>query len=300
MTRIVHITRLGGAFAPLLLAVAASAATNITNSFTGFTGDSTQPATQAALAAAGFNFTSTAGLEDVDPTVTFDSSGALFGSLFPADGGRNFIRTAATDYANHSFVAEVTWVTSDMFLQAGYFGLGAAEYGFFRIADWGNQASAVQLFLEVNPGDPSINTLKNDNGVALFQSAAAPGIDSGVNRLRFTYDWFRKTAEFAIDLNYTTGPFTADVTMPAIGTLDLYGVDGWPAEPARVYFGGDDGSTFKDFQVTLTTGSTILGDLNGSGTITSADWVILRNNQNADLSAVTFAQGYAMGDITAD
>ena len=36
----------------------------------------------------------------------------------------------AKDYANHSFVAEVTWVTNDILSQTAYFGLGAADYGF--------------------------------------------------------------------------------------------------------------------------------------------------------------------------
>jgi hypothetical protein len=118
--------------------------------------------------------------------------------------------------------------------------------------------------------------------------------------LRLTYDWFRKTADFAIDVNYASGAFTADVTLPTVSTLDLYGPDGWPTEPARVYFGGDDGTVYKDLQVTVTSSNMVLGDLNNSGTITSADWVILRNNQNADLSALTFQQAYAQGDLTAD
>jgi hypothetical protein len=44
----------------------------------------------------------------------------------------------------------------------------------------------------------------------------------------------------------------------------------------------------------------VLGDLNNSGTITVADWNILRTNQHTNLSAMTFAQAYALGDVTAD
>jgi hypothetical protein len=286
----------------LSLSGVASAATSITNSLTGFTGNSTQPATQAAVAAAGFNFTSTEGSVDPnDPTVVFDTSGAAFGTFIPGDPGRNFMRTVATDYANHSFVAEVTWVTFDMFSQAAYFGLGSAEYGSFRIADWGTQFSAVQLFLEVDPVEPEVFTLKNDNTSVIFDAGTdVPGLDTGTNRLRMSYDWFRKTMDFAIDVNYSSGAFTADVTVPGVNTLSLYGSDGWPTEPARVYFGGDDGTTFKDFQVTLSTPSMILGDFDNSGTITTADWMVLRSNQHANLSALTFAQAYARGDLTAD
>ncbi|MBA3483720.1 MAG: hypothetical protein H0T51_18075, partial [Pirellulales bacterium] len=56
---ILHL-QLSAALLPLALATSvASAATSFSNSLTGFTGNSTQPATQAAVAAAGFNFTST-------------------------------------------------------------------------------------------------------------------------------------------------------------------------------------------------------------------------------------------------
>jgi hypothetical protein len=248
-------------------------------------------------------FTSTEGFNAetiTDPTVTFDANGASFGTLLAGDAGRNYLRTTATDYATHSFVAEVTWVASDMFSQGGYFGLGSAEYGFFRIPDWGSPSSAAMLFLEINLATPEVSTLKNDNSIARFETVEAPGLDSGTHRLRLTHDWFRKTVEFAIDMNYPGGAFTADVTLPAVNTLDFYGPDGWPSEASRVYLGGDDGALYKDLSLTLSTPSMVLGDFNATGTITSADWVILRNNQNADLSALTFPQAYNLGDVTAD
>jgi hypothetical protein len=303
-------TRFAAALAALCLAAsAASAASNISNSLTGFTGNSTQAATQNALAAAGLGFTSTAGLgEDppgsgdfFDPTVAFDASGAGFGTLIPSDAGRNFIRTTATDYANHSFVAEVTWVTFDMFSQAGYFGLGSAEYGFFRIADWGTPFSAAHLFMEVDPIEPEVFTLNNDNGDAQFSPAlAVTGLDTGTNRLRLTYNWYLKKATFAIDVAYAGGPFTADFTAPAVSTINLYGADGWPSEPARVYFGGDDGTVYKDLNITLSAGPLVFGDFNSSGTVTSADWITLRTNQHTNISALTDAQAYAAGDLNGD
>lgn len=304
-------TSFAAALAALCLAAApAAAATNITNSLTGFTGNSTQVATQNALAAAGLGFTSTAGFvedppgsgEFIDPTVSFDSSGATFGLNLGDADGRNFIRTTAADYANHSLVAEVTWVTTDMTTQAAYFGLGSAEYGFFQIADWGTDFSATHLFMEVtDPVDPEVFTLNNDNGNAAFSPALdAPGLDTGTNRLRMTYNWYLKSAVFAIDLAYAGGPFTADFTAPAVSTINLYGADGWPSEPSRVYFGGDDGTTYKDFSVTLTAGPTVFGDFNNSGTVTSADWVILRTNQHTNISALTDAQAYAVGDLNGD
>jgi hypothetical protein len=300
--------RLGVAVGLTLIGAATShAATNITNSLTGFTGNSTQVATQTALAGAGLNLTSNLGFQEdppgefTDPTITFDSSGATFGNFFGNVGGRNFIRTAATDYANHSFVAEVNWVTFDMFSQSAYFGLGSAEYGFFQIADWGTDFSAVQLFMEVDPFTPQVFTLVNNTGATNFGDALpAPGLDSGTNRLRLTYNWFQKTATFAIDLAYAGGPFVADFTAPPVSTINLHGGDGWPSEPARVYFGGDDGAVFKDFAVTLSTPAMTFGDLNNSNTLTSADWVILRTNQHSDISGLTDPQAYAAGDLNGD
>jgi hypothetical protein len=284
------------------------AATNLTNALTGFTGNSTQAATRTALAAAGLEVTNINGFvedppgsgEFIDPTIQFDSNGANFGSLTVGDPGRNFIRTVEADYANVSFVAEVSWVTADIFSQAAYFGLGSAEHGSFRIADWGTQFSAIQLFLEI-PTEPEVFTLKNDNAVALFDAGTpAPGLDTGTNRLRLTYDWFQKRATFAIDMAYAGGAFVADVTTPPVSVIDLYGPDGWPTEPAKVYFGGDDGTTYKDLQITVSTPSMRLGDFNSDGNVTSADWIILRNNQLADLSGKTFQEAYFLGDVTAD
>lgn len=44
----------------------------------------------------------------------------------------------------------------------------------------------------------------------------------------------------------------------------------------------------------------LVGDLNLSGTITAADWGILRSNQFADLSGFSLAEAYRRGDLTAD
>lgn len=287
----------------------ATAATNLTNSLTGFTGNSTMSATQTALTTAGLALTSVAGYgEDapgsgnfVDPTIQFDASGANFGALSADIRGRNFIRTMQSDYANVSFVADVTWTTTDLLSQSAYFGLGSAEYGSFRIADWGTAFSAVHLFLEVDPFAPATQTLTNDNALAVFADRTdAPGLGAGSNRLRMTFDWFQKTATFAIDYQYTGGPFVAEATTPAADVSGLYGADGWPMEPARIYFGGDDGSTFKDLQVTVSTTSMRLGDLNSDGNITAADWVVLRDNQLSNLSGKTYSEAYFLGDVTAD
>jgi hypothetical protein len=289
-----------------LAATSAWGATSITNSLTGFTGNSTQTATQNALGAVGLGFTSTAGFSEdppgtfVDPTVQFDSSGALFGGANAGDPGRNFIRTTQTDYANVSFTAEVSWVSSILDGSAAYFGLGSAQYGNFRIADWGTQNSAAQLFIEATSADPDADTLINTNGNSTFVTTDTPELAAGTNRLRMAYDWFQKKATFTIDFNYAGGAFTADVTLPAVSTLGLYSGSGWPTEASRVYFGGDDGSTFKDLAITVTSSPIRLGDFNQDGNLTAADWSVLRNNQHANLSGMTLSEAYALGDVTAD
>ena len=43
-----------------------------------------------------------------------------------------------------------------------------------------------------------------------------------------------------------------------------------------------------------------LGDLDANGTINSADWAILRANQHTNLSSLSFAEAYRLGDLTGD
>jgi hypothetical protein len=42
------------------------------------------------------------------------------------------------------------------------------------------------------------------------------------------------------------------------------------------------------------------GDLNFDGLISAADWTIVRTNQNADLSGMSLAEAYRLGDLTSD
>ena len=73
-----------------------------------------------------------------------------------------------------------------------------------------------------------------------------------------------------------------------------------PNEPARIYFGGDEDIVFKDFSVDALTGEMLMGDFNSNGTITEADWAILRDNMHTNLSSLTLAQAFFLGDLTGD
>ena len=130
-------------------ALSAVAATSFSNSLTGFTGDSTQPATQAAVAAAGFNFADSA---DIDRAVLFDANGANFSTFGFGNGGRNYMRTVQSDYADIRFVAEVTLAipTSDTEPhQSGFLGLGAGDIAFAGWPDWNTLSSSVMVVPEL-------------------------------------------------------------------------------------------------------------------------------------------------------
>jgi hypothetical protein len=286
---------------------AALAANSFSNSLTGFTGDSNQPATVAAVAAAGFNF-SNDGVGDTPPPaasvyqIQFGASGATFSGIL--NNGRNYMRTIATDYANTSFVAEATFTETDIDNQDAYFGLGSgdANNDFFRTPDRGTAAASIMYWGETEIATPTVQiTINNDTQSRDTSETPAPGLGNGTHRVRLTYDWFAKTATFAFDLNYAGGAFAADVTAPAANVLPLYTTgSGFPQEAGRIFFGGDVGTVFKDFAVTVSGPSVVYGDLDNNGTITASDWAVLRSNRQKELSGLTKQQAYFAGDLTAD
>jgi hypothetical protein len=279
----------------------ASAAVNVSNSLTGFTGDSTQPATQSAVAAAGLNFFE---FGDAVTKVGFDSGGAHFGTGQPDADGRNYMRSADSDYANVNFVAEISMVAPDIDIQDAYVGLGAgnANPDFFRTPDRETDNNSIMYWGEVfiDPtGDfpSSLEVLRAKNGGSFSIFKVAPTLSNGTHRLRLTYDRFRKVADFAFDLNYAGGPFVADHTLSQ-DTSVLYGPDGWPTEPARVFFGGDQDMVFKDFSVSVLTAPIAkFGDLDSDNDIDPADWVIQRDNRHNNLSSLTQTAAYFLGDM---
>ena len=55
-----------------------------------------------------------------------------------------------------------------------------------------------------------------------------------------------------------------------------------------------------DVRVLNAADAAIFGDLNSDGNINSLDWVILRTNQETDLSGLTVEQAYLRGDLNED
>lgn len=300
----IRIACVGGALT-LMVALAGSAfgATSFSNSLTGFTGDSTVPATQAAVGAAGFNFFSTAGLANdftSDPTVGFSASGAKFGGLFAGDGGRNYMRTNDSDYATTSFVAEITLVVgatggdTQVANQQPFFGMGSGDTALFGVPDWSTQFASTFVQPEISGGNGGFTTFRTQNDANQWSGNALPGYAAGTHRLRMTFDAAAKTMTYAIDLNYAGGAFTADFSAPAVNlthidcptgcgnpempiSADFFAADGWPTEPSRIYFGGDDEVTYKDFSVTVSAPAGVLGDYNSNGVVDAADYVLWRN-----------------------
>jgi hypothetical protein len=241
-------------------ALPANAAASLSNSLTGFSGNSTQPSTQAAVAAAGLNFFSTAGLNDngtpADPsddsndTVVFDANGAHFGSLIAGDAGRNYMRTNISDYATVKFVAEITFEVSSDDRQV-FFGLGAGDRALFGTPDWSTQFSSASFWPET--ANDKFVRFRTQNDVNAFADTNVPGFSPGIHRFRMTFDPSTNQLLGEIDVNYAGGPFVADPVTSnfPIVTTTLFAPDGWPSEPSRIFFGGDDGAVFRDLTITV-------------------------------------------------
>jgi hypothetical protein len=292
----------------IVMAPPVVAATSFSNSLTGFSGASNQPATQTAVAAAGFNFASLAATERVQ----FSASGASFGPAGPGDNGRNYMRTNDSDYATVSFVAEITTVVPNFDVppyQSPWLGVGAGNINldFFSWPDVFTLNSSVGVVAEKFGDPPNVSqfytTFVNDNENASFFNNSDPaltaGLVNGTHRMRLSS--FNELAVFSIDFNYAGGAFVEDYRAPVINTRALFGTDGWPTEPSRIYFGGDDGAVFKDFSVATNGSQGIFGDLNGDGNINGLDWVVLRSNLETDLSpGLSLKAAYLEGDLTLD
>lgn len=238
----------------------AQGASSLSVSLTGFTGDSTQPATQAAVGAAGLNFFSTAGFndnatpgdpgDDSNDTISFDVSGAHVGGAIAGDGGRNYIRTNASDYATVPFRAEITFQTvSDD--QAVFIGLGAGDRALFGTPDWSTLFSSVSFWPET--ANDKFVRFRTFNDMNNFGDTNVAGFNPGTHRFRITFNPATNQVLGEIDLNYAGGPFVADPTtlnFPVV-TTSLFGPDGWPSEPSRIFFGGDDGVIFRDLSIQI-------------------------------------------------
>lgn len=276
----------------LSAACGAQAASSLNNSLAGFTGNSTEAGTLGDLAAAGFSVFSTTGevtqnndngtpddpnddfLEVVsNHTVVFDANGASFGSLIGGDGGRNYLRTIDSDYATVPFVAEVTFTTANND-QAIFFGLGSGDTALFGTPDWSTQLSSASFWPEVN--NAKFVRFRTANDVNAFGDTGVPSLAPGTHRFRMTFNPANNQLLGEIDTNYAGGPFVADpmTTNFPLVLNDLFGADGWPGEPSRIFFGGDDGATFRDLSIRV-----IPEPASGLLLLIGACWLVGRNGR---------------------
>jgi hypothetical protein len=223
------------------------------------------------------------------------------------------------------FVAEITFDITPA-SQIAVFGMGSGNTALFGIPDWSTLVASTFVQPELSGGMGFLTTFRTQNDANEFVNHPAPAFADGTHRLQMTFDPTARTMVYAIDLNYAGGAFTADVTAPTVDldhidcpvgcgfpempiSADFFAPDGWPSEPSRIYFGGDDSVTFRDFSVVVSsvpmddadfdddgdvdgrdfviwqrgfgTGTTnAMGDANGSGTVDGADLAIWQSQYN--------------------
>lgn len=180
--------------------------------------------------------------------VVYDVNGVSFGTAAVGDGGRNYLRTVDGDYATVSFVAEISFVMRNV-QQAVFLGLGAGEIALFGVPDWSTQTSSASFWPE--PSNQKIVRFRTANDLNSFADSPVPGFAPGTHRLQMTFDTATDLLSIAVDLNYAGGDFLADTGSFSIDVSTLFAADGWPTEPSRIFFGGDDGIVFNNFSVAV-------------------------------------------------
>jgi hypothetical protein len=87
----------------------------------------------------------------------------------------------------------------------------------------------------------------------------------------------------------------SDFAAPAIDVSELYGDDGWPVEPSRIFFGADDGTIIKDFSVVVQAPGGA-ADFDGDSDTDGADFLTWQRGLGTMDNAIK-ATGDANGDM---
>jgi hypothetical protein len=227
------------------------AASSITNPLTGFTGDTQAnfPGQPATLAGSGLNVTFVwGGGPGAWERIDFNTSGATYGSHSGGgpQAGRNYLRTDQNDYATVGFTAYVTVNRSTR--DSVFFGLGKGDLGASKAPDLGTGNASV--FLDLQDGF--------DNASRRIQSGTNTDTEVGWNpmttvtgpmRLRMEYDALAQTVVYAIDYA-PSGAFVADQTFATVDVSPL-AAEWAGGEASSIYFGGQNGVTFSNFEVAV-------------------------------------------------
>jgi hypothetical protein len=127
----------------------------------------------------------------------------------------------------------------------------------------------------------------------------------GPNQVDATHNWTELTAATARgDLSEAELESATGASLPAGRVVNLGNAGTWisnPDEDLAFYY--ISGTQLVRGIVTYTGNSgapLAVGDLDANGSITSADWIILRNHQHTNLSSLSLAEAYRFGDLDGD
>ena len=198
----------------------------------------------------GPNFATTSSANGSNPD--FATGAAVFSGA--GDAGRSFIGTTATDFGTVSFMASVDLTVAPGGGANAFFGLGEGLVGFANngVANgpsFGEPTGGLSLHAafnadnrdngEVNIGDFDSTTTGGITGTA----GTTPLVGSGTHTIFLDFDSATQELVLTADIGQTG-------TITTLGTVD--GSDnGIDATNSRIFFGGDDSSTFDNFSVTV-------------------------------------------------
>jgi hypothetical protein len=175
-----------------------------------------------------------------------------------------------------------------------------------NIAMWGTPDFAGVPFIFMTPengflksnaadgisGDWMDNTGAPTNDWQSVEAAGLVAANAGTHRLRMTLDANAKEWVGSIDIDYAGGPFVADVTTQTFDLTNAYDdggfiLLGWPTNPSKIFFGGDDGAIFKDFAVTVGAGGADDADFNNDNLVDGSDLLIWQRGVGVGTSNAT-------------
>jgi MYXO-CTERM domain-containing protein len=236
-----------------LLVLPLGAATTFSNTLTGFSGDSqtNRPSQPITLAGSGLNVSFVwADGDGAWEKIDFTPLGASFGNHQGGDNGRNYMRTNDTDYAaTVGFIAYVD--INRPTRESVFFGMGTGALGGSKQPDVNSGNAAVYLELQGGFDNASRRILGGTSGSPTNVEDGYTGMTTitGPMRLSMSYDGGAQEITFAVDYN-PSGAFVADQTFATVPLSSIAGE--WSGgEASSIFFGGEDGVTFSNLQVTV-------------------------------------------------
>lgn len=164
------------------------------------------------------------------------------------DGGRAFLGTAGTDFAAESFEATVDVTVLDTGGTNAFFGLGPGTESAGGGNSFGEPSTGPTVFIILNDstrdgGQAAFGDFEDpDNGTVPI-GGTQPVIGEGSHTLRLSFDADAQEIAFFASIN------------GAAETLIFGGIDTsdnpFDATNSRIFFGGDDGTVFDNFSVSV-------------------------------------------------